>query len=374
MTRKRNMKKNPIKQTKKSTKRVVSLDFIKDFVSVVGGLAGSIMAIYGFIKTFKDNVEGFSWLIIFGIIIWLIILKQLFQTRRNIAYGLLFLSLVGGVIGWFSWQSQVMETEKKVIVLVAQFDGPEETYGLQNQILEDLRLATQEYDDIVIIDGGEIVTVGQGSEYARELGLKAKADLVIWAWYRPTENPNITIHFENMSTIQTESFKKSESCIAAATRDQLESFEIQKEIGSGTSSLIVFIAGMLKYESGDYEDAVRHFEQVLNMDEVFKYVDYFRIFSYLGNLYFALGNYELAIFKYSSALEIDPQNSDIYLLRGVNYHFLEEYNLAIQDYDKAIKFNSQNVCAYVNRGSSFVSLNQIDRSIQIGRASCRERV
>ena len=53
-----------------------------------GGLAGSILAIYGLVKTFRDDTAGFSWLILVGVLIWIIFLWRLFQTRRTAAYSL----------------------------------------------------------------------------------------------------------------------------------------------------------------------------------------------------------------------------------------------------------------------------------------------
>ncbi len=164
----------PIKQKKDSSN---PLGFVKEALTLMGGLAGSILAVYGLVKTFKDDAEGFSWLILVGIVIWLLILWQLFQVRKMTAYSLFIISILLGVVGWIGWQSQVKAAEDKVIVLVAQFDGPEDKYGLRRQIMEDLRDATEGYDDTVIIEGDELVT---SSESARELGEGAKADLVIW--------------------------------------------------------------------------------------------------------------------------------------------------------------------------------------------------
>ena len=139
-------------------KKQSSFELIREAMSVIGGLAGSILAIYGLVKTFKDDVQGFSWLIPLGVVIWLIILWRLFQIRKATADTLLIISFLGGVIGWIGWQSQVKATEEKVIVLVVKFDRPEETYGLRDQIMDELRRATQDYDDTVIIDGKDVVT------------------------------------------------------------------------------------------------------------------------------------------------------------------------------------------------------------------------
>jgi hypothetical protein len=88
------------------------------------------------------------------------------------------------------------------VVLIAAFEGPEEVYGLRNEIIENLNadFSDDEKIEIVIIDN--VITLTQGSDYARKLGERRLADVVIWGWYRPTENPNITIHIENLSPEQ----------------------------------------------------------------------------------------------------------------------------------------------------------------------------
>ncbi len=94
------------------------------------------------------------------------------------------------IAGWFYRQYQQQtgsqENQNKVIVAIAQFDGPEETYGLRNQILEELNTSLQGDQDIKIISINETVTIAQGSDYARKLGKQYQADLVFWGWYRPT--------------------------------------------------------------------------------------------------------------------------------------------------------------------------------------------
>ena len=43
------------------------------------------------------------------------------------------------------------ELENKVIVLLANFDGPEEKYHVREEILKQLRSAVREYEDMEIV-------------------------------------------------------------------------------------------------------------------------------------------------------------------------------------------------------------------------------
>jgi tetratricopeptide (TPR) repeat protein len=342
-------------------KKSNSLGLIKDVLTLSGGLAGSILAIYGLVKTLRDDTAGFSWLILVGGGIWIWFLLRLFQTRRRAAYSLIIISVFAGVIGWVGWQSRADMIEDRVIVLVAEFDGPEDDYGLRRQMLEDLQEFVKDYDDTVIIEGDEVVT---SSAYARELGEEVKADLVIWAWYRPTENPNITVHIENLSPRDFETIQESETYQPQATLAQLESFEIQRQLGSETSTLVSFLTGMLRYEAGDYETATVRFEKILEEDYVSTFISRYDLFFNLGYSYTELGDYEGAIRSYNKAIEINPELALAYSNRGTSYGRLGQVERSIEDFDKAIEINPELELAYFNLGGAYGRLGQYERAIE----------
>lgn len=349
---------------KEKKQKQSSLEFVKEALTLIGGLAGSILAVYGLVKTFKEDVAGFSWLIPVGVIIWIIILWRLFQVRKTTAYSLLIISILIGVIGWIGWQSQVKATEDKIVIFVAQFDGPEETYGLRNQIMEELHKAAKEDSNILIVDGKEVVTSGQGSDYARKLGEAESADLVIWAWYKPTDNPNITIHFENLSPTQIETIKNSETYQPQATIEDLKSFEIQQKIGTETKTLIAFIGGMANYQSGNYQEVVNRFEAILIEPNISTYINPAELNFYIAYSYYELGSYQLSIQSYDQSIGLDPSHDVTYNNRGVAYHYLKDYDQAIRDYSQAIQLNPNYAVAYNNRGNAYDNLKDYNQAIQ----------
>lgn len=338
-----------------------SLGFIKEALTLIGGLAGSILAVYGLVKTFKEDATGFSWLIPVGIVIWLMILWRLFQTRKAMAYSLFIISMLAGVIGWIGWKSQVRATQEKIIVLVTEFDGPENNYGLQRQIVEDLRVATKSYLDTSII---ESTVVAVSSEQARELGKEENADLVIWAWYRPTDDPNITVHVENLSPIDITSISESEMYQPQATLAQLETFEIQRQLGSETSTLVSFLTGMMRFKAADFQEAIVRFDYILEADDVSTFIDRYDLLYNLGYANEALGNYQTAIQHYDLATDINPQRPEAYESRGVIYAKLGEFERSFQDFDKAIEVDSEYTIAYNDRGFLYSILGDYERAIQ----------
>jgi Tfp pilus assembly protein PilF len=72
-----------------------------------------------------------------------------------------------------------------------------------------------------------------------------------------------------------------------------------------------------------------------------------------GNLFLRQGMYEASIQDYSNALEMAPDNGNIYNNRGIAYAFLGEYTLAIADYNRTIELDPGNASAHVNRGNAY---------------------
>ncbi len=307
-----NKNKNKAKKNGKST-----LTLIQEILGVIGGIVGSIMAIYGFIKTFRDDVDGFAWLLFLGGTIWLIVLWQMFHRQKTYAYIYLAITIVGGIAGWVGWQSQVQAKEDKVIVLIAKFDGPEDEYGLRDEMIEQLRKTTKGYEDTEIITAEETVTVAQGSEYARKLGEKYQADLVIWAWYKPTEDPNITIHIENMSIQNISFLNESEVYKPKATLLDLESFEIQRKLGSETGTLITFISGVVQFKSGETVTAISRFEKLLDVNDLSTYINPRDVNYLLGYMYSSSGEIDKSLSYVEEAIKLDPYFPLSYNLRGL---------------------------------------------------------
>ena len=158
------------------------------------------------------------------------------RWTARIGLGISALALIA-VWGYKQYQQQqiTQANQNKVNVVIAQFDGPEETYGLRNQILEQLNTSLQGDQDIKIIPINETVTIAQGSDYARQLGKQYQADLVFWGWYRPTENPNLTLHIENLSPSKFAALQQSETYKPQASITDLQSFSLQQKIGQQTS-------------------------------------------------------------------------------------------------------------------------------------------
>ncbi len=71
--------------------------------------------------------------------------------------------------------------------------------------------------------------------------------------------------------------------------------------------------------------------------------------------------YACALYSFSMAIELDPNNTEAYLKRGLTYAKLKKYDSAISDYSMAIKLDPNNKYYYASRGFIYdYNLEQYD--------------
>lgn len=76
------------------------------------------------------------------------------------------------------------------------------------------------------------------------------------------------------------------------------------------------------------------------------------------------GQRRLAVDELSMLIEIDPQNEQARLLRGIAYQGLEEYQLAIQDYEAVLKKNPAAEKAHYNLGMIYAfKINEVSKAL-----------
>ena len=70
-----------------------------------------------------------------------------------------------------------------------------------------------------------------------------------------------------------------------------------------------------------------------------------------------------AISNFNKAIELDPGNAAIYVVRGNAYHCLDQLDNAISDYNKAIEINPDLAAAYHDRGILYQNQGKFDKAI-----------
>jgi tetratricopeptide (TPR) repeat protein len=276
------------------------------------------------------------------------------------------------ILGWLTWgvylgyshlqeQRQIAELEDKVVVLIAEIDGPDpKNYRVTEELISQLSTSLADYDDTVILPLGEIITEQQGSPHARQLGTKRHADVVLWGYYGATATDvHLTLHVENLQPEKMMTMKAGETMHTQAAIAQLDSFTVQQDISSQMTALVFYLSGFARYQAEDYPAALARFDQALAQsswaDDILNRSD---ALFYRGTTHLYLENWQSALADFTQAIVINPNAFNAYNNRGFTYYSLNDYPAAIADFTKAIELNSGFTPAYNNRGLVYSAQGQ----------------
>jgi tetratricopeptide (TPR) repeat protein len=277
-------------------------------------------------------------------------------ARIGLAFVLIFCS-----VGIYFLYLHQKELNEKVIILVAKFDGPEETYGITNELIEQLRTSVEDYADIQVIPLEITIDTNMGREFAQKIGDRYLADIVIWGWYRPTENPNLTLHIENLDNKTIDVFDKSTNLKPTATSADLQSFSLQQKLGQEMSGLVLIVSGYAHFRSGDNQGALSRYEKAVAQNpSAAKFIKSTDFYFLLGNAHLDANDDTQAISDFSQVLALDPSSVTAYLNRGVAFSKTGQKEKAIEEYTQAIKINPNYISAYINRGATYGELGMYD--------------
>src|SRR3989304_1287318 len=168
----------------------------RGILSVIADLIACGGLVWGIIRLLQGRVGLITAILLIIGISGLWVGSFYFYFRRN-KYAkwvgrLLLTSIIVTPIltatGFFGWKYYQSRPSDKVIILVADFEGPDpQNYRVTETIVEQLRVATKKYNDVQVQALYQAITAQQGSEVARAEGNKRKASIVLWGWYAKTE-------------------------------------------------------------------------------------------------------------------------------------------------------------------------------------------
>ena len=164
-------------------------------------------------------------------------------------------------------------------------------------------------------------------------------------------------------------------------------------VGCSPSEKELLNAGISKFETENYEDAVTYFDRALalNPDNIKTYnAKSFALFALkkyekviennleaikfdssdykpyynMANARLELNQVEAAIEDYTKAIKIKPNEADIYLNRGTGYYRIGAYFKAIQDFNFAQKLDKDIPFIFYNRAKTYLKTDSIDLAIK----------
>jgi tetratricopeptide (TPR) repeat protein len=350
------------------------LEWLKRVWLPIASFVGAVSLVYNFFQIWRGDQKTVTWIVAALSYCTLCVLLSVvaFSTRRSTLAivdssatrtsrypslykfaraGLVLLALFLALPLVFL-RGTDCKSKDKVLVLVADFDGPETThYRITEKIIVQLRQSMLDYRDTLILPLGKTISEQQGSNVAQELGESKCATLVLWGWYGVTDSDALlTIHVENLRAFRTPSISQSELYSAKSSITELHSFHFQERLSKEMSAFTLFITGLIRAQADDYAEAVRRFSAALDAGEWPENL-ITRVLVYLnrGIARLRLARYDEALTDLSLAILINPKYAPSYNVRGAIYTTMHDFPHAMSDYSQAIELDPGAAVVYHNR-------------------------
>lgn len=117
--------------------------------------------------------------------------------------------------------------------------------------------------------------------------------------------------------------------------------------------------GLTAMEQGDYEAALAHFNQAVELDPNLA-ISY----SHRSAIYELLQRFDEALADESKAIELDPNRAISYYNRSVLYYQAKNFRDALNDLRKAIELDPNLAPAYLNLGVIYLEIGSVQKALQ----------
>lgn len=278
-------------------------------------------------------------------------------------FGIPLLVIVGFAT---SWVIQNLPPSK-LIVLVADFDGPEPSkYRVTESIIEQLRSATTNDPDVDIEPLGEVVTAQQGSRIARERGADHKASIVLWGWYGQTSQAvSMNVHFELLHKPELLTLTHDTQNIVLPVAE-LESFSVQTKLSKEMSYLTLLTLGVARFEINDLDRSIARFDEAISAGSASGMANPADVYYFRGSALYRRALLGASSFPaqaradFSEAIRLNPDYLYAYMKRS-SVRFIEgDLSGAVADCDQMIRIDPEFQAAYMFRGLSHMAADQQD--------------
>lgn len=251
-------------------------------------------------------------------------------------------------------------TEEEVLVIVTEFtgsDGQAATTRIFRALSE--RVKENELYGIRIewLPG----ISPKISEDAKKIGEQFDATLVIWG---TADGFGVEPRYEVIS-FQDKIKNQPDLGVIIATDLPTFSAYVVNGLPNEFEYLVLFGLGQMAYFSKNYEKAVDLFTEALNIDlgERSIELNLDTVYSYRGNSYYDLEDYQSSVSDFSHAIELNPLNASYYQNRAYSYEMTGDWQKALSDYNQAIEIDPKNEGAYLNRGVAYDVLDDNEAAI-----------
>jgi tetratricopeptide (TPR) repeat protein len=371
--------------------------------------------VFGLPKVVKEAQENITWVVAAAVVVGALFLYWVYTSEtereggeatdplsklqkvprfsnklRGWAFAGMILLPVLTIFGFVVAEYIKRRPSNKIIVLVADFQGPDQKDPVTPAVINKLRLGAEEFSaeeflEVEIKGLGMTITEQEGSATAREKGKEKKASIVIWGSYDVALTG--AVHIETLGeqrqlTSQYISARTSRYVGERASRyvgrrrgngEQIDysasvvnnpGLTVKESLSGDMSLITLLLAGFIYYESEDYDKAIRRFSRALEQKTSAHSVKYQSDLLFFRGISFSFkGDFDSAISDYDQAVKLKPDDADIYKYRGDAYSDKGRHDQAIADYDLAIKLKPDYADAYNNRGNAYSDKGRHDLAI-----------
>lgn len=295
--------------------------------------------------------------------------KVIFQQRiRRLAFAGLILIPILSISGVIAWYYGPKQPANRLIILVADFDGSRETdFKVTEEIISQLRNATNKYNDIQIRPLNKTITGKEGSEAAQVEGEKQKAAIVIWGWYSaPIDDLRINVHFEVLHPPkELPNVSSNINGVAQIVKlSELKRTEFQIRPVTEMNYLSLFTMGVIRYASGQWNEAVSYFSDAIDQKmHPSSILDKSAAFFYRGSTYLYQNNLDSALEDLSQAIKLNPSFAKAHGNRSIVYAAKGDFSNALADGNQMIKLKPDDFLAYNNRGVTYLKTGKYRQAI-----------
>jgi tetratricopeptide (TPR) repeat protein len=296
-------------------------------------IVGVIVFIFGLPKVFdaaKGNitwsvlsVAGVSWLLLF----WVYTSKvgrlvspegQLPKKEKSPQFPKLRRWALAGMVAFplltlsgFAIADYIeRRLSNKTIILIADFQGPDQKHAVTQMVINRMKLAVSEFPEVQISPLGEVIKEGTQSETVRRIGTEHKASVVVWGFYE--ESLNGTAHIDQVRQTSSFSLLRNEPDFKV-TLPEGRGISVKEALSGDTSLLALLVVGVARYDAGDYDGAIDRFtkalEQQHSSQSESEVVD---VKFFLGKSLFQKGKYSEAVGRLQEV--VSRRDNDPYVL------------------------------------------------------------
>lgn len=280
---------------------------------------------------------------------------------RLLTTSLVLIFTIGGMILGYQIIKQFRNDDKKIIVLIARFDGKkEDEQRVTTHIFEGVKEATKDIPGVDVRSLDEIITAEQGSKKAREKGEARNAKLVLWGWY---DSDLIgSVHLEPLlSPFVNASLKENQRKFSAVSEGG--GIAVKQRLSGELSYVTLLTIGLLRGEAGAYNEALIILSKALAYPEMKSVADPSTIYFYRANIFRYKEKFDEALSDYNLSIKLRPDYAEAFYNRGWLYDYTKKLDEALADYTQAIKLKPNYAEAYNNRGGVYGDKRKIDEAL-----------